>query len=110
MATPDLGNELRSTTMHTQGADPYASSTMAHLSIAPATTTTIVTTTTTTTTKYPPLVFKPPRKLSERDPKEYPLANAPTPEFLRKFSFDAGDAQGHFEEADDVAETIVEVR
>lgn len=108
MACTDVGSDLRSTTVHTQGPDPYA--TMAHLSIAPATTTTIVTTTTTTTTKYPPMLFKPPRKLSERDPKEYPLANARTPEYIRKFSFDAGDAQAYFEEADDVADTIVEVR
>jgi len=109
MACPDLGSELRSTTVHTHEVDPYAH-TMAHLSIAPATTTTIVTTTTTTTTKYPPIVFKPPRKLSERDPKEYPLANARTPEYIRKFSFDAGDAQAYFEEAEDVVDTIVEVR
>jgi hypothetical protein len=87
--------------------EPY---TMAHLSIAPATTTTVVTTTTTTTTQFPPLLFNPPRSLSERDPKEYPLAHAHAPESLRRFCFDVGGEQACFQEAKDVADTIAEVR
>jgi F-box and WD-40 domain protein CDC4 len=108
MAFPDGVSELSSTTVHTEGVDPYAS-TMAHLSMAPATTTTVVTTTTTTTTKFPPLVFKPPRNLGDRDPKEYPLANAQSPAFIRRFVFEAGGAQAYFEEAEDQIDTIVEV-
>lgn len=94
-------------TVQTQAMDPY---TIAQLSIAPATTTTVVTTTTTTTTQFPPLLFKPPRSLSERDPKEYPLAHAHAPESLRKFCFDLGGEQACFEEAKDVVDSIAEVR
>lgn len=108
MTGPEHGCELRATAVHPQGADPYAS-TMAQLSIAPATTTTVVTTTTTTTTQFPPMVFKPPRNLGERDPKEFPLAHAPTPDNLRRFSFDVGGAQGFFEEAADGVDAIAEV-
>ncbi|KAF2690177.1 WD40 repeat-like protein [Lentithecium fluviatile CBS 122367] len=107
MACPEHGNELTSTTVHTHGMDPYAT-TMAHLSIAPATTTTVVTTTTTTTTKFPPMVLKPPRSLRDRDPKEFPLANARTPENIRKFLFEAGGGQASFQEADDGIDTIAE--
>lgn len=93
--------------VQTQAMEPF--STMAHLSIAPATTTTVVTTTTTTTTNYPPMLLKPPRNLSERDPKEYPLAHAKAPESIRKFFFDAGGEQACFQEANDTTGTIVEV-
>jgi hypothetical protein len=107
--------------LHTMASDPNAEAasvltvqkepyTMAHLSIAPATTTTVVTTTTTTTTQFPPLLFNPPRSLSERDPKEYPLAHAHAPESLRRFCFDVGGEQACFQEAKDVADTIAEVR
>ena len=94
------------TTVQTQAMEPY---TMAHLSIAPATTTTVVTTTTTTTTQFPPLLLKPPRSLSERDPKEYPLAHAHAPESLRKFCFDIGGDQACFQEATDVVDSIAQV-
>ncbi|KAF1977523.1 WD40 repeat-like protein [Bimuria novae-zelandiae CBS 107.79] len=93
------------TTLPTQAMEPY---TVAHLSMAPATTTTVVTTTTTTTTQFPPLLFKPPRSLSERDPKEYPLAHAHAPESLRKFCFDIGGEQACFQEAKDVVDSIAE--
>ncbi|KAL5400560.1 hypothetical protein PMIN06_012355 [Paraphaeosphaeria minitans] len=106
MASSDRNAEAASvTTVQKQETEPY---TMAHLSIAPATTTTVVTTTTTTTTQFPPLLFKPPRSLSERDPKEYPLAHAHAPESLRKFCFDVGGEQACFQEAKDVADTIAE--
>lgn len=108
MASSDRNAEAASvTTVQKQEMEPY---TMAHLSIAPATTTTVVTTTTTTTTQFPPLLFKPPRSLSERDPKEYPLAHAHAPESLRKFCFDVGGEQACFQEAKDVVDTITEVR
>lgn len=108
MASPDENPEpARVTTMQTQAIEPY---TMAHLSIAPATTTTVVTTTTTTTTQFPPLLFKPPRTLNERDPKEYPLAHAHAPESLRKFCFEIGGEQACFQESSDVAGTMAKVR
>jgi F-box and WD-40 domain protein CDC4 len=109
MAGSEHGCELRAaTTVHTQGVDPYAS-TMAQLSIAPATTTTVVTTTTTTTTQFPPMVFKPPRNLGQRDPKEYPLAYARTPDNLRRFSFEVAGARGYFEEAAEGVDAVAEV-
>lgn len=108
MASPEGNAEAASVTaVQKQAMEPY---TMAHLSMAPATTTTVVTTTTTTTTQFPPLLFKPPRSLSERDPKEYPLAHAHAPESLRKFCFDVGGEQACFQEAKDVVDTIAEVR
>ncbi|KAJ4295332.1 SCF ubiquitin ligase complex subunit cdc4 [Kalmusia sp. IMI 367209] len=106
MASPDGNTEAASvTTVQTQAIEPY---TMAHLSIAPATTTTVVTTTTTTTTQFPPLLFRPPRSLNERDPKEYPLAHAHAPESLGKFCFEVGGEQACFQEAKDVMDTIAE--
>ena len=108
MASPDGNTEAASvTTVQPQAIEPY---TMAHLSIAPATTTTVVTTTTTTTTQFPPLLFRPPRSLNERDAKEYPLAHAHAPESLRKFCFEVGGEQACFQEAKDLVDTIAEVR
>ncbi|KAF2020536.1 WD40 repeat-like protein [Aaosphaeria arxii CBS 175.79] len=86
--------------------DPYA--TIGQLSIAPATHTTVVTTTTTTTTSFPPMFMKAPRNLRDRDAKEYPLANAPAPESIRKFMFSTGNGQACFEEAGDSDEKIRE--
>lgn len=94
------------TTVQTQAMEPY---TMAQLSLAPATTTTVVTTTTTTTTQFPPMLFNPPRSLSERDPKEYPLAHAHAPESLQKFCFEVGGEQACFQEAKNVADSIAQV-
>jgi F-box and WD-40 domain protein CDC4 len=59
---------------------------------------------------YPPILMSAPRNLSERDSKEYPLAHAPAPESIRRFSFVAGDLQACFEEANDVGEKVQEVR
>jgi F-box and WD-40 domain protein CDC4 len=108
MASPGRSAEASSAAMQTQAVDPYAA-TMAHISLAPATTTTVVTTTTTTTTKFPPILFKPPHNLDERDPKYYPLAHAQAPDSIKKFIFDAGGEQACFQESDDTAGTIVEV-
>ena len=94
--------------MQRQAVDPYV--TMGQLSMAPATQTTVVTTTTTTTMSYPPFVMNAPRNLSERDSKEYPLAHAQAPESIRKFYFDAGGTQACFEEADNVADKMQQVR
>jgi F-box and WD-40 domain protein CDC4 len=47
--------------------------------------------------------------LSERDPKEYPLAQVRAPESIRKIYFDAGGEVGLFEEADDASERVKEV-
>ncbi|KAK3210170.1 hypothetical protein GRF29_44g1876426 [Pseudopithomyces chartarum] len=93
------------TTTQTHAMEPY---TMAQLSLAPATTTTVVTTTTTTTTQFPPMLFKPPRSLSERDPKEYPLARAHAPESIQKFCFEIGGEQACFQEAKSVVDSIAQ--
>jgi hypothetical protein len=47
--------------------------------------------------------------LSERDPKEYPLAQVRAPESIRKIYFDAGGEVGLFEEADDALKRVKEV-
>ncbi|KAF2036724.1 WD40 repeat-like protein [Setomelanomma holmii] len=73
---------------------------MGQFSFAPATKTTVVTTTYTTTTTFPPLCVNAPGSLSERDPKEYPLAHVQAPESIRKIYFDAGGELACFEEAD----------
>lgn len=100
--------ETTSTVTRRHIVDPYT--TLGQLSYAPATQTTIVTTTTTTTTTFPPLVMRPPRNLNELDPKLYPLAAAPTPQSLRNFSFDFGGRPVCFQEADNTAQTLQEVR
>jgi hypothetical protein len=88
--------------------DPYAT-TVAQLSMAPATTTTVITTTTTTTTQFPPMLLKQPLSLGERDPKEYPLAHTPAPESIRRVMFNVDGEQVLFEEADVGVEAIKEV-
>ena len=75
--------------------------TLCQLSYAPATQTTVVTTTTTTTTSFPPFAVKGPRNLSERDPKQYPLAAAPTPSSIKRFFFDVNGTPACFQEAED---------
>ena len=102
------GCEAGPSIVQRQVVDPYV--TMGQLSMAPATQTTVVTTTTTTTMSYPPFVMNAPRNLSERDSKEYPLAHAQAPESIRKFYFDAGGTQACFEEADNVADKMQQVR
>ena len=49
------------------------------------------------------------KSLSERDPKEYPLAQVRAPESIRKIYFDAGGELGCFEEADDASTKAQEV-
>lgn len=85
-----------------------AHATIGQFSFAPATTTTVVTTTYTTTTTLPPMRINAP-SLSERDPKEYPLAQVRAPESIRKIYFDAGGDIGLFEEADDGPQKANEV-
>lgn len=82
--------------------------TIGQFSFAPATTTTVVTTTYTTTTTLAPMRISP-KSLSERDPKEYPLAQVRAPESVRKIYFDAGGEVGLFEEADDAPQKAHEV-
>lgn len=67
-----------------------------------------MTTTYTTTTTLPPMRINAP-SLSERDPKEYPLAQVRAPESIRKIYFDAGGEVGLFEEADDGPQKAQEV-
>ncbi|KAI9714336.1 MAG: SCF ubiquitin ligase complex subunit cdc4 [Bogoriella megaspora] len=73
-------------------------STLGQLSYGPATQKTVVTTTTTTITNLAPIVLKPCKHLYERDPKMYPLASTPTPQSLKKVSFNLGDQRAYFEE------------
>lgn len=106
-STPGLGNGGRSTSVHTEVVDPYA--TMGQFSLAPATKTTVVTTTYTTTTTFPPLCVNAPGSLGGRDPKEYPLAHVQAPDSIRKIYFDAGGELACFEEADAASNKVHEV-
>ncbi|KAF1991920.1 WD40 repeat-like protein [Aulographum hederae CBS 113979] len=85
-------------------------STLGQLSYAPATQTTVVTTTTTTTTSFPPMLFKPPRHLHDRDPKQYPLASSPTPQALKSFCFDVNGKPAWFREAEQPEQTLREAQ
>ncbi|KAF2089472.1 WD40 repeat-like protein [Saccharata proteae CBS 121410] len=95
-----------SKTIQTQRLEPYT--TLGQLSYAPTTQTTVVTTTTTTTTSFPPLLLNAPQQLHLRDPKLYPLACSPTPEFLKDFQFNIGGRLARFREADDAQQTLQE--
>ncbi|KAJ4359083.1 SCF ubiquitin ligase complex subunit cdc4 [Ascochyta clinopodiicola] len=81
--------------------------TLGQFSFAPATRTTVVTTTYTTTTTLAPMRINA-KSLSERDPKEYPLAQVRAPDSIRKIYFDAGGELGCFEEADDASKKAQE--
>ncbi|GAB7363781.1 hypothetical protein MBLNU230_g4349t1 [Neophaeotheca triangularis] len=84
---------------------PEEHSTLAQLSFGPATQQTVVTTTTTTTVSLPPLIMNPPKNLTERDPKHYPLAYSPTPQSLKRFAFDVNGKPTTFHESEDPQET-----
>lgn len=99
--------ETSQTVTTSSSAPPY--SILGHLSFAPATQQTIVTTTTTTTVSLPPLLFKPPRHLSTRDPKQYPLALAPTPNSLKNFCIQVGDKPVVYKESDDAQTSLNKV-
>ncbi|KZM27896.1 hypothetical protein ST47_g960 [Ascochyta rabiei] len=81
--------------------------TLGQFSFTPATRTTVVTTTYTTTTTLAPMRINA-KSLSERDPKEYPLAQVRAPDSIRKIYFDAGGELGCFEEADDASKKAQE--
>ena len=104
---PSRSADAVSKTVPTDQIDPYA--TMGQFSFAPATKTTVVTTTYTTTTTFPPLCINAPGNMSERDPKEYPLAHTQAPESIRKFYFESGGALACFEEAHAVSDKVQEV-
>ncbi|QVM06830.1 SCF ubiquitin ligase complex subunit cdc4 [Coccidioides posadasii str. Silveira] len=82
--------------------------TIGQFSFAPTTQTTIVTTTTTTMTKFPPLIMHPPRVLQSLDPKQYPLAAAPTPESLRDIRFNLNGKSIVLHEPDDAPGALAE--
>jgi len=103
---PSRSADAVSKTVPTDQIDPYA--TMGQFSFAPATKTTVVTTTYTTTTTFPPLCINAPGNMSERDPKEYPLAHTQAPESIRKFYFESGGALACFEEAHAVSDKVQE--
>ncbi|KAH9862513.1 hypothetical protein IAQ61_009930 [Plenodomus lingam] len=100
------GSDAVSNTLHAEQVDPYA--TMGQFSFAPATKTTVVTTTYTTTTTFPPICINAPGNLSQRDPKEYPLAHAQAPESIRKFYFESGGELACFEEANPISDKVKE--
>jgi len=83
--------------------------TVANISLAPTTTTTVVTTTTTTTTSFPPLLLKPPPLPKHLDPKEYPLADTPTPPALKRFCFDLNGQPAYIREDEDSEQQIIKV-
>lgn len=94
-----------------RGLGPGSPSTsVGQFSFAPATRTTVVTTTTTTTTTFPPVLIRPPRATQDLDPKVYPLASAPTPSALRNIRFELGGKSVVFNEPEDTAGTLSEVR
>ena len=82
---------------------------LGRFSFGPTTQTTVVTTTTTTTTSFPPLKIKAPNGVHELDPKNYPLASAPTPQSLKKLCFELDGRPTVFREADDTLHTYKEV-
>lgn len=80
-------------------------------SLLPTTQTTTVTTTTTVSTKFPPVVFKKPRRrLSDWDPTNYPLKDSPTPMSLRRFTFALDGKPATFVESERSEEALVEVK
>lgn len=84
---------------------------VSHFSLMPTTQTTTVTTTTTVATKFPPVVFKKPRKrLNDWDPTSYPLKDTPTPVSLRRFTFDLDGRPATFVESADTDQALIEVR
>lgn len=85
---------------------PPQQSTVAQLSFGPATQQTVTTVTTTTTISLPPLIMKPPNRLEERDPKQYPLAFSPTPSHLKRFCTDVHGRPIQFHEEEDPQETV----
>ncbi|CAG8601073.1 28164_t:CDS:2, partial [Dentiscutata erythropus] len=84
--------------------------TVATISLAPTTTTTVVTTTTTTTTTFPPLLLKPPPLPKQLDPKEYPLADTPTPPALKRFCFDLNGQPAYIREDEDSEQQIIKLQ
>ncbi|KAG9290880.1 hypothetical protein G9A89_011030 [Geosiphon pyriformis] len=84
--------------------------TAATISLAPTTTTTVVTTTTTTTTTFPPLLLRPPPLPKELDPKDYPLADTPTPPALKRFCFDLNGEPTYFREDEDSEEAMIKLQ
>lgn len=103
MPPPAPREATTTTTTHTM---PPQHSTVARMSFGPATQQTVTTVTTTTTVSLPPLVMKPPKDLFERDPKQYPLAFSPTPNYLRRFCADVNGKPISFQEEEDAQETV----
>ena len=97
---------LATTSTMSQNSIPHHQSTVAQLSFGPATQQTVTTVTTTTTISLPPLVLKPPQRLDERDPKQYPLAFSPTPNYLKRFCTDMHGRPVRFHEEEDPQETV----
>ena len=85
---------------------PPQHSTVGQLSFGPATQKTVTTVTTTTTVSLPPLIMRPLKDLSERDPKQYPLAFSPTPKHIKRFSTDVNGRPVRFHEEENPQDTI----
>ncbi|CAG8441927.1 11864_t:CDS:2 [Diversispora eburnea] len=101
----------KQTSMASSSKEPsFRLPTVATISLAPTTTTTVVTTTTTTTTSFPPLLLKPPPLPKQLDPKEYPLADTPTPPALKRFCFDLNGQPAYIREDEDSEQQMVKLR
>lgn len=87
-----------------------SSSALGQFSFGPTTRTTVVTTTTTTTTSFPPLIIRPPQATKDLDFRQYPLASSPTPDALRNLKFKIGDQSIVFNEPEDIANAVTQVR
>lgn len=90
-------------------ADLMPNDTLLQFSYGPATQTTVVTTTTTTTTNLAPLKLKAPGHEGELDPKDYPLASAPTPQSMKRMKFDVDGRPTVFQEVEHPVEFFHEV-
>lgn len=102
-AKPEQAEQSTTTTSFKMPPDH---ATVGSFSFGPAIQRVVTTVTTTTTMDLPPIVMHPPRDLQARDPKQYPLAFAPTPNPLKKFAFDYHGRPTTFHEAEDPRETM----
>ncbi|CAG8576473.1 12498_t:CDS:2 [Acaulospora morrowiae] len=105
-----LTSTKQSPTTSSSKEPPFRLPTVATISLAPNTTTTVVTTTTTTTTSFPPLLLKAPPLPKKLDPKEYPLADTPTPPALKRFCFDLNGQPAYIREDEDSEQQMIKLQ
>ncbi|KAK9478646.1 WD40-repeat-containing domain protein [Lipomyces japonicus] len=121
---PEVAVDCEDTNNH---HDHQQASNVVSFGLAPSSKTTVVstTTTTTTTTTFPPLILHPPKQrvlkskeLSKPDstytdvpldPRQYPLADQPTPQTLRNFTFEMGGKLSVFNETENLEQSILQL-